>query len=196
VHLFELFRASPLAGISVLLCLITILWCIRVITRRPAGPERFLPCVLGLIAISQGLKVLQDSGIWHTPEPMHRFESFVDLTIAGLYLLVALILEVSSGELVSATVQLRIVEANSGRNPSEVIMACIEPVVVLDGHGCVGRCNDAAGRVLGFSRDDMVGRRILVEPGLHVRQTGEPTRPAGFLKQPEGEARQAVREQA
>jgi PAS domain-containing protein len=167
VSAFEIFRVNPLGGTSVLLCLATIFWCVRVIHRRQAGPDRFLLALLGLIATTQGLRVLQQSGLWRALEPMHRMEAFVDLIVAGLYLVGALMLEISSRQQISANLRLRIVESNF-KSVSEAIGACLDPVVMLDGGGYVKHCNDAAERLLGFTREQMMGRKILLEPGPQI----------------------------
>jgi hypothetical protein len=120
MYILHIFRTDPFAGTAVLLCLATIFWCIRVVRRRQRGADRFLLGLLGLIAICQALRIFKDIGVWTASQPFHRLDDFVNLATGGLYLIGALLLEISSRDRISAELSLRLAQANPGKQPDSL----------------------------------------------------------------------------
>ena len=154
-----IFRANPLGGTAVLLCLATIWWCIRVIRRRQGGTDRFLLGLLGLIAISQALRILKDLGLLAASDPLQRFDDLANLITAGLYMIGALLLEISSKDRISGEVQLRLVNANPGNAATFPPQQFPSAILVLAGDGRIVGCNHAAEMILGRQRDHLIGTR-------------------------------------
>ena len=155
MYIPQLFLIDPFAGIAVLLCLATIYWCIRVIRRHQGGIDRFLLGLLGVIAVCQALRMLKDLGVWTASDSLHRIDGFANITTAGLYVIGALLLEISSKDRASALGHLRLVEAKPGNasNSQEAPGA----VLVLGSDGRVVSCNHAAEMLLGRQRVSLVG---------------------------------------
>ena len=112
MYIPRMLRIHRLAGIVVLLCLASICWCVRVIRKRQGDTDRFLLGIVGFIAISHGLHMLKDIGIWTASELFHRLEDFVNVTKAGLCLIGALLLETWNRDRISAQLSLWLVQAN------------------------------------------------------------------------------------
>jgi PAS domain-containing protein len=124
-----------------------------------------------MIAIYEALRLLKDSGILLFPG-IRKLDGWVDLIIASLYLIAALILKVSSSDRASTKVRLRLVEANEKTlEPAKVGVASVpETSAVFDASplatfaqdpsGVVIYWNSAAERLFGWTRDEIVGQRL------------------------------------
>ena len=161
MYIPQVFLIDPFAGIAVLLCLATIYWCIRVIRRRQGGIDRFLLGLLGVISVCQALRMLTDLGGWTPSDPFHRLNEFANLATAGLYMIVALLLEISSKDRASALAHLRLVEAKPGNagNSQEASGA----MLVLGSDGRIVGCNHAAEMLLGRQRVNLIGTMPIFE---------------------------------
>lgn len=157
MYIPQVFRTDPLAGASVLLCLGTISWCIRVLPKRQGGIDRFLLGLLGLIAVSQALRILKDAGIWTVSEPIHRLDNFVNLITGGLYMIGVLLMEISSKDRISAQVHLRLLEANPGNAADFSPQEAGSAVLVLGSDGRIVGCNHGAEMILGRLRNHLIG---------------------------------------
>jgi PAS domain-containing protein len=162
MYIPHIFRTDPLAGVAVFLYLATIWWCIRVIRRRQRGTDRLLLGLLGLIALSQSFGVFKHLGILESSVPFHRLDDFVNLAIGGLYLIGALLLEISSRDRISAAVGLRLAQANPG-NAARLHTQAPNAVLVLANDGFIVQCNPAAENVLGRKRSDIIGAKPIFE---------------------------------
>ena len=111
MYLVQIFRASPLMGLALCICLTTILWCFLMAKRQQVGLDKILTGVLGLIAIYEAIRVLKDAGVILFPG-IQKLDGWVDFLIASMYFIAALILKVSSSERVSTNARLRLVVAN------------------------------------------------------------------------------------
>jgi PAS domain-containing protein len=158
----NIFRTDPLAGVAVFLYLATIWWCIWVIRRRQRGTDRLLLGLLGLIAFSQSLGVFKHLGMLESSVPLHRLDDFVNLAIGGLYLIGALLLEISSRDRNSAAVGLRLAQANPG-NAARMYTQTPNAVLVLASDGLIVQCNTAAENVLGRKRSAIIGAKPVFE---------------------------------
>ncbi len=161
MYIAQVFRIDPLAGMAVLLCLATIFWCLRVVRRRQAGADRFLLGLLGLVAISQGLRILNEAGIWIASQTFHRLDDVVNLATAGLYLIGALLLEISSRDRITAQVGFRLLEANSMNEMTTLQCRAGSPMLLLAGDGRVMDCNRAAEEIFGRQRNEIIGTKPL-----------------------------------
>lgn len=161
MYIPQIFLIDPFAGIAVLLCLATIYWCIRVIKRRQGGIDRFLLGLLGVISVCQALRMLTDHGVLNASDPFHRLNEFANIATAGLYMIVALLLEISSKDRASALAHLRLVEAKPGNasNSQEASGA----MLVLGSDGRIVGCNHAAEMLLGRQRDNLIGTMPIFE---------------------------------
>lgn len=101
-------KSSPINAITIVLCLATLWWCARIVRRR-LGPDRFLLAVLGLLSACQGARILIHQSA-AASIVMQRFDGGVDATIAMLFLVAAVILEISASEHFKTRIQLRLAE--------------------------------------------------------------------------------------
>ena len=132
MYLVQIFRASPLMGLALCICLTTIFWCFLMAKRQQVGLDKILTGVLGLIAVYEAVRVLKDAGVVLFPG-IQKLDGWVDFLIASMYLIAALILKVSSSERNSTKARLRLVEANEKTaEPGRGGMVPPEPVNFLD----------------------------------------------------------------
>ena len=97
-------------AIALCLCLLTILWCLRSHRPQQNRLDKVLTGLLGMIAIYEALRVLKDSGIvFHG---IRHLDDWSDFLIAGLCMLAAFIVRISSRDRISTRACLRLVEAN------------------------------------------------------------------------------------
>ncbi|HEV8043453.1 MAG TPA: PAS domain-containing protein [Bryobacteraceae bacterium] len=169
MYLLQIFRASPLMGLALCICLTTIFWCFLMAKRQQVGLDKILTGLLGLIAVYEAIRVLKDAGVVLFPG-IQQLDGWVDFLIASMYLIAALILKVSSSERASTKVRLRLVEANEKTlEPGKgAVISPPEPVNLLDSSplaafavdaaGAVVYWNAAAERLLGWKRDEVLGQ--------------------------------------
>jgi PAS domain-containing protein len=172
LYLAQLFRANPLMGLALLICLATILWCILLTRRQRSGLDKILTGLLGLIAIYDSFRILKDSGIAAFAR-FRTMEGWVDVISACLYLVAALILKTSSIDRAATKVHLRLMEADEKPvDLSSIVIAAVpelgHPLVdfcplaifAIDAHGLVSHWNGAAESLLGWTRNEMLGSEL------------------------------------
>jgi PAS domain-containing protein len=169
MYLVQIFRASPLMGLALCICLTTIFWCFLMAKRQQVGLDKILTGVLGLIAIYEAIRVLKDAGVILFPG-IQQLDGWVDFLIASMYFIAALILKISGNERATTHVKLRLVEANEKTvEPGKVAgMGATEPVNLMDAsplaafavdlNGMVSYWNAAAEHLLGWNRDEVLGQ--------------------------------------
>lgn len=182
MYLWRLFLASPILAIALGSCLAGILWCIAILRKQKRGPDRFLAGLIGAICVTEGLRLLQHSGLISRAAPL-GLDSFAELMIVALYLISIIILRVASIEHKSAEVRLRLVEANEGprmapvinlehpeQSVSDIILGS-NPLatVALDKSGKVIYWNYAAERLLGWKSDEVMGLQSPVTLASPIR---------------------------
>ena len=199
MYLVQIFRASPLMGVALCICLTTIFWCFLMAKRQQVGLDKILTGLLGLIAIYEAIRVLKDAGVILFPG-IQQLDGWVDFLIASMYFIAALILKVSSSERASTKVRLRLVEANE--KTVEPGKGAAEPVNILDSSplaafavdvaGAVVYWNAAAERVLGWKREEVLGQPPLCGTGPLRNKQGQETGAAVWtspLRAPSGATR-------
>lgn len=171
MYLAQIFRASPLMGLALCICLMTILWCFLMARRQRSGLDKILTGVLGLIATYEAIRVLKDAGVILFPG-VQKLDGWVDFLIASMYFIAALILKVSSIDRTTTKLKLRLVEANektpdvgkgvpvAAPEASALLDASPLATFAVDGNGAVVYWNPAAERLLGWKREEALGQRI------------------------------------
>lgn len=161
-------------ALALLICLATILWCILLTRRQRNGLDKMLTGLLGLIAVYDALRILKDSGF----AAFMRFramQAWVDVASACLYLLAASMLKISSSDRTAIRVHLRLAEAvekplGEPRLPAAnelghpLIEASPLAIVAINRLGIVTHCNAAAERLIGWTRDELLGRELPFHP--------------------------------
>jgi len=96
VYLWRVFLVKPLAAVSILVCLVTIFSCFRLERRRPTQKsDRFLIAFLGLLAIYQGMRILEGAGVLSF-SVSGKLDDAIELLVAMFYLIAAMLLRFSS----------------------------------------------------------------------------------------------------
>lgn len=109
--LWHAFRFAPSAGLAVVVCMATIFWCFWLLRRAVYYTlDRFLLGFIGVLSIYQGLRVLKEIGL-ATVFSNRFFNNFVELAVALLYLLAAVIMRLSSEQRRYSDFQLRAAKA-------------------------------------------------------------------------------------
>jgi PAS domain-containing protein len=170
LYLVQIFRASPLMALALVMCLATIFWCILLARRQQGRLDRALTGLLGMIAIYEAVRVLKECGVIRLPG-FRQLNGWVDFIIAGTYLLAGLILKYSGSDRANTKVRLRLVEANEktmevgrGASAPETTHAVFDAsplaTFAIDTKGVVIYWNGAAERLLGWKREQMLGQRL------------------------------------
>lgn len=170
MYLVQIFRASPLMALALVMCLATIFWCLLLARRQQGRLDRALTGLLGMIAIYEALRVLKECGVIRFPG-FHHLDGWVDFIIAGTYLLAGLILKYSGSDRANTKVRLRLVEANEktmevgrGASTPETTHAVFDAsplaTFAVDTKGVVIYWNGAAERMLGWRREQMLGQQL------------------------------------
>jgi PAS domain-containing protein len=118
--------------------------------------------LLGLIAVSQSLAIVKNLGMWSSSAPLRRLDDLVNLAIGGLYLISALLLEISRRDRISTEVSLRLAEASPG-NAARLSTKAPNAVLVLARNGRIIHCSPAAEEILCRKRGDVIGTKPTFE---------------------------------
>ena len=170
MYLVQIFRASPMMGLALCICLMTIFWCFLMAKRQQVGLDKILTGVLGLIAVYEAIRVLKDACVILFPG-IQKLDGWADFIIASMYFIAALILKVSSNERAATKVKLRLVEANEKTvdlkgagmvSPETMNLLDAAPLAAyaVDMNGTVIYWNLAAERLLGWRRDEVQGQPL------------------------------------
>ncbi len=111
MYLWRVFLVRPFAALSVLTCLAALLMCWSVVRKRAhQRVDRFLVGFVGLLAVSQGLRLLRDCGVLTLPANA-QLNDMVELLITAFYLMATLVLKLSSIDRMNADFLLRMARA-------------------------------------------------------------------------------------
>jgi hypothetical protein len=183
MFLLQLFSSNPMAAVALLLSLATMLWCIRLLRSQHTRMDRYLMSFLGLIALYQGLRILQDNGFWSLGPNLHTISGFADAAIASLYLVSTSIFQISSKDRHNTKLQLRVVEAQhpslrgtisftgAGERTALAVMG-------VDPSGAINLWHTSSEEFFGWRCDEVMGTKLpfkeVIEPAMGA--SGEPQR--------------------
>lgn len=165
MFLWRLLQTNPFAGLALLITLGTLFWCLKLVQRQHTKMDRYLMALLGLIAMYQGLHIVQNAGFWSLGEKMQNINSVVDMTVAALYLVSTLILQISCAERHNTRIQLRVMEANQpAPRPSKPLPSTTErsalAVFGISASGEVNLWHNSSEEFFGCRRDEVLGTRM------------------------------------
>jgi hypothetical protein len=127
VYLWRVFLVKPLAAMSIVICLVTIFSCFRLERKRPTQKaDRFLIAFLGLLAIYQGMRILESAGVLAISVGA-KFDDAIELLITTFYLFAALLLRFSSINRLEAESAYRLVRAAPPRLSQTQEVAALDP---------------------------------------------------------------------
>jgi hypothetical protein len=180
VYLWRLFLIKPLAALSILVCLVTIFACFRLERKRPQQKsDRFLIGFLGILAIYQGMRILQSAGVLAISMGTH-FDDAIELVITMFYLIAAMMLRFSSINRLEAESAFRLVRAAPPRLSPDVTSRDL-PVpkhgLALDGlEWALPRLTDGAFKLYAYLyvHADSAGRAILQDRDVQLRMKRSP----------------------
>ena len=124
----SIFELDPVIGVSLVLCLLTIVWVISTLRRYPGRTARFITGALGFVCVLQGLRLLEEQGVIHVVQNRHMAH-LGELSMTVLYFALALVLKYFSSEHHKTKTHLRLAEAASrqpGTAKAPVKSACYE----------------------------------------------------------------------
>jgi hypothetical protein len=121
VYLWHILTIKPLAGLSIVLCLATILSCVALERKRPhQGADRFLIAFLGLLSVYQGMRILHASGIMNFSVNA-KMDDAIDLSVAVFILFATVMLRFATVNHLDAESAIRLARAapprSAMRNP-------------------------------------------------------------------------------
>lgn len=116
MYLWHIFTVKPLAALSVLLCLCTILSCVALERKRPTNRgDRFLIGFLGFLSVYQGLRVLQGAGIIALSANT-RVDDAIEVAVTAFCLLATVMLRLSTIDHLDAESAMRLLRAAPPRS--------------------------------------------------------------------------------
>lgn len=167
MFLLTLFKTNPMSAIALTLALATLLFCLRMLRRQRTSSDRYLMGLLGMIAIYQGLNILQNAGVYSLAHQLQGLSGAVDLTLAGMSLVSILILRIASKDRHSTKLQLRVAEANQ---PPPLRMSSGRPgersAVAVLGVNAAGEINlwhSSSEDFFGWRKEEVLGTRLPFE---------------------------------
>jgi hypothetical protein len=133
VYLWRVFLVKPLAALSIVICLITIFSCFLLERKRPTQKaDRFLIAFLGLLAVYQGLRILESAGVLAISLSA-KFDDAIELLITTFYLFAVLMLRFSSVNRLEAESAYRLFRAAPPRLSQTQEMATLDPRALKPG---------------------------------------------------------------
>jgi len=116
VYLWHIFTIKPLAALSIVLCLATILSCVALERKRPhQRADRFLIAFLGLLSVYQGIRILHAAGIVKLSVNA-KMDDAIDLSVAVFILLGTVMMRFASVNHLDAESAMRLVRAAPPRS--------------------------------------------------------------------------------
>ncbi len=114
MYLWHILTIKPLAGLSIVLCLATILSCVALERKRPhQRADRFLIAFLGLLAIYQAMRIMHASGIMSVNAKM---DDAIDLSVAVFILCATVMLRFAAGNRLDDESAMRLLRAAPPRS--------------------------------------------------------------------------------
>lgn len=158
--LWQLLLNNPMAGIALLMTIVTLGWCLTSLRVQHNRLDRYLMALLGLIAAYLGLAILRNAGLWQYPG--RGLGGALDTTIAAVCLLAVMILRFVTADRHNTKVALRVVEAaQPAPRPSKPLSMATERSVLavfgIDVHGDINMWHNTAESFFGWRRDEVIG---------------------------------------
>jgi hypothetical protein len=111
MSLWHVFLVRPFIAIAILVCPLAVLSCWSVLHKRAHKSfDRFLIGFVGLLSISQSIRLLRDCGLMTLPSN-EQVNDALELLVAGFYFLATRTLRLSSDDRVGAGLALRLAKA-------------------------------------------------------------------------------------
>lgn len=175
MYLWRVFLIKPLAALSIIVCLVTIFACFRLERKRPQQKsDRFLIAFLGLLAIYQGMRILEGAGVL-AMSLNSNLDGAIELLVAMFYLIGAMLLRFSSINRLDAESAFRLVRAAPPRQSLDGTAHDL-PVpknsLALDGLAwALPRLTDGAFKLYAYLyvSADSAGRTIVLDRDLELR---------------------------
>ena len=163
---------------SIIICLVTIFSCFKLEKRRPTQKaDRFLIAFLGLLAIYQGMRILESAGVLAISMGA-KFDDAIELLITTFYLFAALLLRFSSINRLEAESAYRLVRAAPPRLSQTQEVAALDPRAAKPGISvsdrlawAMPRLSDGAFKLFAWFcvQADATGRAVLQDRDVQLR---------------------------
>jgi hypothetical protein len=115
----DFMQIGYLVGLSLVVSLLTLVWCTVLIARLKFGPDRFLVAVVGLLSFLHIFRLLQETGLWPISlGPLAR--SISGLAVAIACLGAVFLLGAYRAQHRRVEYRLRLAEANEALPPTTV----------------------------------------------------------------------------
>jgi hypothetical protein len=192
VYLWRLFLVKPLAAFSLIVCLVTIFSCFRLERKRPQQKsDRFLIAFLGLLAIYQGMRILEGAGLL-AMSISSSLDDAIELLVALFYLIAAMLLRFSAINRLDTESAFRLAHAAPPRLSPDVTARDIpvprNAVVLEDLSWALPRLSDGAFKLYAYLHlhADAAGRTIVQDRDLLLRLKHSPNELENYCSELEG----------
>jgi len=145
--IWHIFLVKPFAAVSIVLCLITIFFCFSLERKRPQqASDRFLIGVLGLLAVWQGLRILQGAGLVALSLGA-KTDDAIELVITGFYLVASLMLRFSTVNHLELESAIRLARAAPPRSSRQHDTTVRDAAAIETLNWAISRLSDGAFRL-------------------------------------------------
>jgi len=132
MSIWHLFLIRPFVALAILICPVAVLSCWSVLHKRAHKSfERFLIGFVGLLSISQSVRLLRDCGLLTLPSSQ-QFNDAIELLVAAFYLLATRTLLLSSDDRVGVGLALRLAKAAPPKIATSIATV---PLETAEGNG-------------------------------------------------------------
>jgi hypothetical protein len=199
VYLWRLFLIKPLAALSIVVCLVTIFTCFRLERKRQQQKsDRFLIAFLGILAIYQGMRILESAGVLAISIST-RLDDAIELLVATFYLLAIMLLRFSSVNRLDAESAFRLARAAPPRLSPDVTSSNI-PIpkygLTLEGlNWALPRLTDGAFKLYTYLyvNADAAGRATMQDREVQLRLKHSPSEIEGYYSELEQSGAATIR---
>ena len=126
MSIWHLLLVRPFVALAILVCPLAVLSCWSVLHQRAHKSfDRFLIGFVGLLSISQSVRLLRDCGLLTLPSNQHLNDA-IELLVAAFYLLASRTLMLSSDDRVGAGIALRLAKAAPPKVSQPIVAVPLE----------------------------------------------------------------------
>jgi hypothetical protein len=126
MSILHLFLIRPFVALAILVCPLAVLSCWSVLHKRAHKSfDRFLIGFVGLLSISQSVRLLRDCGLLTLPSN-RQFNDAIELLVAAFYLLATRTLMLSSDDRVGSGMALRLAKAAPPKVSPSIVTVPLE----------------------------------------------------------------------
>lgn len=177
MFLISLFKSNPIAAVALLCTIVTLYLCMRLVKRQDNKADRYLLGLLGLIAMYQGLRILNTNGFWVLPSSFLPIGSVIEAAVAALCLIATMMVKLSFRAKRNTEIQLRVVEAGQPAVRPATSMPQIHErtamaVFGVNASGEIDLWHNSSEEFFGWRKQEVMGTKLPFREEVIVADNG------------------------